>query len=101
MKIVSVNGEQTIDGHQVAFNLDTKLSSELLEKLDYGSLSFRGGGNVLIVTLDPGDNDPIGSDTVELINEKLEEAVQAVANDATKRQRLLSVIARHAGLPLA
>lgn len=100
MKIVSVNSKQTVDENEVAFNLDENLSPQLLEKLEYGSLSFRGERNVLIVTLDAEDNDPIGPETVQNINQHLEAAAEAVASEASKRKRMLALIARNADLPL-
>lgn len=100
MKIVSVNSKQTVDSNEVAFNVDGTLTPALLERLDYGTLTFRGERNVLIVTLDSDDAEPIGADTVKSLNAKLSEAEEALTRDAAKRDRMLSEIAKYAGLPL-
>jgi|GEM_PF-3491997 len=100
MKIVSVNRDHTPHPGQVAFNLDEDLPPEVREKLEYGNLTFSGEDHVLIITLNIGDKDPIGPDTIANINTRIEAILAGFAEQAAKRERMLEQIAAKAGLPL-
>ncbi len=100
MQVVSLNAERTVSPRQIAFNLDEPISQEQLLLLEYGVLTFKADGTVLVVTLPAGDDTPFTEDNVASLNAKLADIALEFQNRARKRQKMLEMLARTTGLPL-
>lgn len=100
MRIVSINAALTIDARQITFNVDEELTPEFVERIEYGSLTFRGEGKTLTVQL-PLHSEAFNSTSVRNLNGKLQEISDEFARVAAKRKSMLAGISEVTGLPLA
>lgn len=99
MRIVSINAALTIDSRQITFNVDEELSPEFIDKIEYGSLKFKGEGKTLTVQLPP-HSEAFSSNSVSTLNEKLQRISNEYSREAMKRKSMLDGIAEDTGLPL-
>lgn len=101
MKVVSINGEQTVGPREIALNTDMDLTPELLGRVVYGTLKITGEGRVLKVKTAKDDDEQFNSATVHNLNNKLGVAELELKEEAEKRQRMLRALSANIGLPLA
>lgn len=100
MKLVSINRAETTGKTQIAFNVDEQVSPDLLERIEYGNLIITGEDTVLKVSLPEDRDEDFSEESVKTLNRKLAEAMNDIAAEKEKHERLLAAIARDVGLPL-
>lgn len=96
--IISVNKEHTVNGHQVAFNLDARASEGVVNGFEYGVLSIWEEGRILHVKA-PDDGPEIDGSTVANLNRKLAEGEAAYEDGVRRRNQRLARLAANLGLP--
>jgi hypothetical protein len=99
MKILSLNSEHTKSEDQIALNVNEELTPELMELVEYGSLTLVANGSVLHVY--KGETDDHFDDYfVANLEKKLNVAKDQLNEAARRHRRLQEIIARSTNLPL-
>lgn len=105
MELVSINRKFTVDGKQVAFNIQNPPSAEVIESASHGNLTvkFLENDTVLLVIVPPGQGDLLQGTVVSILSEiKSHEETRdrKIDAEAKAHEEHLKMLAGRFGLPI-